>query len=168
MAFGSGPATSSAPTSWPADSLYSRSRPSLKARWQSFWAPDKLDQALAAGADPLSSDGLLWRAQQLTEPGQRLTFADTIELIVGEVRHGGPQMLAGPALTRRDVVRDNQSLLLVLAARLRDDGPHGLRGLAMVDLLVGYRDSTLYQGPSALQLKWSLLEVLARLDVGGC
>jgi hypothetical protein len=167
MAFDSITGTASVPIGWPADCPCSRTRPSLRARWQGFWRPDKLDRALAAGDDPLSSDGLLWRAKELTEPRQRLTFADTIELIVDEVVHAEPDLLAGPALGRRDAVMGNRSLLLVLAARLRGDGIHALRGLAMVDLLVGYADSPLYRGRSPLQLKWRLLEILAGLDAGG-
>ena len=73
-------------------------------------------------------------------------------------------MLSGPQPIRRDVIRDNRSLLRVLAERLRSDGPQGLRGLAKVDLLVSYGDSALYRGPSALTLKLELLEVLAALD----
>ena len=141
-----------------------RTRPRLRVRLRSHWRATELDEALAAGADPLASEEILWRAQQLTEPHRRLELAETIQRILAEVAHGGPQMLPGPKLIRRDVIRANRSLLLVLAERLRGDGPLALRGLALVELLVRYGDSPLYRGPSALQLKLNLLEALAALD----
>ena len=141
-----------------------RRRPTLLVRWRSFWKAAELDEALAAGSDPLASETLLWRAEQLVEPKLRRGFAETLERIVDEVVRGGPQMLSGPQLIRRDVIRDNRSLLRVLAERLRSDGPQGLRGLAKVDLLISYGDSALYRGPSSLTLKLELLEVLAALD----
>jgi hypothetical protein len=141
-----------------------RRRPSLLVRWRGFWKAAELDQALAAGSDPLASEALLWRAEQLVEAKLRRGFAEALERIVDEVARGGPQMLPGPQLIRRDVIRDNRSLLLVLAERLRSDGPQALRGLAKVDLLVSYQDSALYRGPSALTLKLELLDVLAALD----
>lgn len=141
-----------------------RRRPNLVVRWRTFWKAAELDQALAAGCDPLASDPLLWRAEQLVDPKARLDLAKALEQIVEEVEHRGPQMLPGPHLERRSVVHANRSLLLVLAERLRSDGTHGLRGLAKADLLVSYGDSALYRGPSALTLKLKLLEALAALD----
>jgi hypothetical protein len=141
-----------------------RLRPRLRVRLRASLTAAELDEKLAMGADPLGNDLLLWRAQQLAEPDERAGFAQSIETIVSGIDRGGPHRLAGPQTLCRDLVKDNRSLLLVLAERLRGDGPHGLRGLAMADLLVHYRDSALYRARSPLQLKWKLLEVLAALE----
>ena len=141
-----------------------RLRPRLRVRLRVSLRAAQLDEQLAMGADPLGNDLLLWRAQQLAEPDERTGFAKSIETILSEVERGGPHRLAGPQTLCRDLAKDNRSLLLVLAERLRGDGPHGLRGLAMADLLVHYRDSPLYRADSPLQLKWKLLDVLAALE----
>jgi hypothetical protein len=148
----------------PRDVLRLRARPGWLVRWRTAWKTAELDRALAGGADPLATDTLLWRADQLTEPAQRLGYADVLERLVGEVSGEPPPEQPGPPIIRRDLIKANRSLLLVLAERLRGDDPIGLRGLAMVELLVGYGDSPLYRGPSPLQLKWKLLDVLAALD----
>jgi hypothetical protein len=106
---------------------------------------------------------MLWRAQRLTEPIERLNFAETIQRIVARVDCGALSPQPGPGLIRPHVIRNNRSLLMVLAERLQGDEPIGLRGLAMVELLLRYGDSALYRG-SALALKWQLLDILAALD----
>jgi hypothetical protein len=133
-------------------------------RLRSHLHAPKLDQALAAGADPLGSEQLLWRAQQLTAPHRRLEYAETIRRILAEVEHGPTQKLPGPRLVGREAVRPNRALLLVLAERLRGDGVFGLRGLALIELLIRYADSPLYRGLGPFKLRLSLLETLAALD----
>jgi hypothetical protein len=144
-----------------------RTRPRLLVRLRSHLHAPELDQALAAGQDPLSSEQLLWRAQQLTEPHRRLEYAEAIRRIIAEVDQGGPQMLPGPQLVRRDVIAANRALLLVLAERTRAEQPLALRGLAMVELLVGDGRSPLYRGLSPFELRTHLLEILAALDPFG-
>jgi hypothetical protein len=139
-------------------------RPGWLVRFRTAWKTAELDRALAGGADPLASDTLLWRAEQLTEPALRLTYADVLQRLVGDIRVGEPVKVSATPVIRRDLIKANRSLLLVLAERLRSDELIGLRGLAMVELLVGYGDSALYCAPSPLQLKWALLDVLAALD----
>jgi len=112
----------------------------------------------------LGSEQLLWRAQQLTDPHRRLEYVEAIQRIVAEVDHGGPQMLPGPQLVRRDVIKANRALLQVLAERMQSEQPLALRGLARVDLLIGDGASPLYRGLSEFQLRSSLLEILATLD----
>ena len=141
-----------------------RSRPRLLVRLRSHLQAPELDQALAVGADPLGSEQLLWRAQQLTDPHRRLEYAEAIQRIVAEVDHGGPQMLPGPQLVRRDVIKANRALLRVLAERMRADQPLALCGLARVELLIGDGASPLYRGLSGFELRSSLLETLATLD----
>jgi hypothetical protein len=127
-------------------------------------APE-LDRALAAGADPLEDPHLLWRAQQLVDPALRLAGAEKIDQLVadaGRAMAGAPY----PAIDSGTVelVYANRSLLMVLAERLRGDGPLGLAGLAMVQRLVGVGEEHLYRSPSPLHLKWRLLETLAALE----
>jgi hypothetical protein len=126
-------------------------------------APE-LDRELAAGADPLSSEELLGRARQLTEPHRRLEYTETIRRILEEIKHGPPQMLPGPQLVGRTAIKANRTLLMILAERLRDEGVFALPGLAMVELLVADGDSPLYRGLSPFELRLSLLETLAALD----
>ena len=144
-----------------------RARPRLRVRLFSHLKAAELDQQLAAGADPLSSERLLWRAQQLTEPHRRLEYAETIQRIFAEIREGPPQMMPGPQLANREVIKANRTLLKALAERLRGDGVFALRGLAMVELLLRYGNSPLYRGLSPHELRLSLLQALAALDSSG-
>ena len=149
---------------WLPPGLRDRVRPSFRVRCRAFLKTSELHEALAAGADPLASEELLWRAQKLVEPKERVGFADSIERIIEDVGRGGMQMTPGPQIVTRSAIKDNRALLRVLAERLRGDRPQGLRGLAMTDLLVRYGDSQLYRARSPLRLKWKLLEILAALD----
>ena len=101
---------------------------------------------------------------ELTDPHRRLEYAEAIQRIVAEVDQGGPQMLPGPQIVRRDVITANRALLRVLAERMRTDHPLALRGLARVGLLIGDGASPLYRGLSPFQLRSNLLEALAALD----
>jgi hypothetical protein len=141
-----------------------RPRPGLRARWQNFWRADGLDRALAAGADPLTSDGLLLRANQLAESRARLAFADAAMRIVDEALAGGPPTLPGPQLLDRRSAATHSSLLMDLVERLRDNAPHGLRGLARTHLLLCRGDSPLYMSRSRRQLKDELVGILADLE----
>jgi hypothetical protein len=136
-----------------------RHRPALGLRFRTLWHAPDLDRALAAGTDPLASDELTLRAQQLVEPDCRLRFALRIEEIVRDAR------LAQPAFVRSPVDA-NRSLLLKLAERLRADGPHPLRGLAAVDLLLREDDSPLFATAEAERLRDSVLAILAALSAG--
>jgi hypothetical protein len=133
----------------------------LAVRLRASWKAPELDEALAAGSSPSETEELLWRATQLVEPEQRIGLADSLEEAVRAV--DGNSRKRG-LLDRRNLIRDNRSLLLVLAERLRGVGPHDLRGLAMAELLVHGEDSPLYEARSPLQLKSRLLDVIAALD----
>jgi hypothetical protein len=125
----------------------------------------ELDQALAAGTNPLSDADLLWRADQLTDPARRLGLAEAIELLLVDSERrpvGGAYGPEGPL--RKELVSSNRSLLTVLAERLRSDGPHGLRGLAMCQHLLSFGEGHVYRCPSPLHLRWRLLEALAALE----
>jgi hypothetical protein len=141
-----------------------RPRPTLRARWLNFWRAENLDRALAAGADPLTSDALLLRANQLAESRSRLAFADSAMRIVDEAVGDGPPTLPGPQLLQRRSVAAHSPLLMDLVERLRDNAPHGLRGLAKTHLLLCGGDSPLYMGQSPRRLKIELVRILAALD----
>jgi hypothetical protein len=93
-----------------------RTRPRLAVRLRTSWKAPELDEALAAGSSPSETEELLWRATQLVEPEQRLGLADSLEEAVRAV--DGNDRKRG-LLDRRNLIRDDRSLLLVLAERLR-------------------------------------------------
>jgi hypothetical protein len=119
---------------------------------------------LADGADPLAADELALTAARLVRPESRLELAVSLERVVEQVAAGGPSPLPGPTLLRREPIARNLGGLLALANRLRTEGVHCLRGLAMADRLVCYGDSPLYMATGPLQLKHRIQETLAALD----
>ena len=148
----------------PPPGLEPRRRPNLRVRLRARWNAAELDESLAAGADPMASQELTLRAEQLVEPARPTEFARTLELIVRQVATGGSSPVPGPTILRREPIARNRPALLALARRLRDDGLHCLRGLAMADRLISYGDSPLYMGLGPLQLRYRIAEVMAALD----
>jgi hypothetical protein len=146
--------------------LEPRKRPTLRARRRAAWNADKLDEALADGADPLASDELALTAARLVEPGRRVELADSLERLVERVVAGGPSPVPGPTILRREPIARNLGGVLALADRLRAEGLHCLRGLAMADRLVRYGDSPLYLAMGPLQLRHRIHETLAALEPG--
>lgn len=138
-----------------------RWRPSLWVRLRVFMQFVELDEALAEGTDPGESDELLLRAQQLATRRKRIGFARAIEKLVDDAGSGRPRGLL--AVFKLDPLRENRSLLLELARRLRADVPHALRGLAMVEVLLYHGDSPLYGARTALELKRTVTAVLSAL-----
>jgi hypothetical protein len=100
---------------------------------------------LAAGADPYSSDELALRAAQLSVESKREQLAGSIDGILAEIdrdfRVRSPDF---PAPISRRHVQPNRSQLKLLAERLRGDGPHAAKGLAMTNLLLQDGQSPLY------------------------
>jgi hypothetical protein len=138
-------------------------RPALRTRLRTAWSAAELDEALASGADPLASDELTLRASQLVRPEKRAELAQSLELVVRQVTSGGPSP-SGPTILRREPVARNRRALLVLAWRLRRDGLHCLRGLAMAERLIKYGDSPLYMALEPLELAHRVEEVQAALE----
>ena len=103
----------------------------------------------------MGSDSLLWRAQRLTEPKQRIAFAETIQRMVDEAAAGGPPRLPGPQVIRPYLIAKTAHSFWHWRSARSDGSPQGLRGLAKVELLVSYGSSPLYHGPSALQPRLS-------------
>lgn len=141
-----------------------RKRATLRARLRAAWSAAELDDALADGADPLASDELALRAAQLVEPARRAKLAQSLELVVKQVAAGGPSPLPGPTILRREPIARNRPALIALARRLRDEGLHCLRGLAMADRLIRSGDSPLYIALGPLQLRHRIEEVMAALE----
>ena len=133
-------------------------------RLRTAWKAPELDDALADGADPLASAELALKAAQLVKPRKRAELAQALELLVEQVISGGPSPLPGPAILRREPIARNLAGLLVLARRLRSEGLHCLRGLAMADRLVHYGDSPLYAALGSLELQHRIEEILAALE----
>ena len=120
---------------------------------------------MADGADPLGSDELALRATDLVKPETRAALARSLERVAEQVAAGGPSPL-GPTILRREAVARNRAGVLALAARLRRDGVHCLRGLAMADVLVRRGDGPLYMALDPLQLEHRIEEILAALEPG--
>ena len=153
-------------SSWPLSGMRPaglKRRATIRARLRAAWSAPELDEALANGADPLSTEELALTAAKLVEPANRAKLAQSLELVVEQVAAGGPSPL-GPTILRRKPIARNRSGLLDLAQRLRSGRFHCLRGLAMADRLIRYGDSPLYFALGPLELKHRLEEVLAALE----
>jgi hypothetical protein len=141
-----------------------RNRPTLRARLRTAWSAAELDEALTEGADPLANEELALRAAQLVEPAKRVKLARSLEVVVDQVAAGGPSPLPGPTILRRQPIARNRPGLRALARRLRGDGLHCLRGLAMADRLISFGDSPLYMALDPLQLTHRIEEIQAALE----
>ena len=133
-------------------------------RCVTHWRARELDRRLAAGADPLASDELSLRVGQLgsTMTTMRLAAAlrDAVEVANG---HHAPLV---PTRLRRGAVRESEELLLALSERVREGGPLGVRGLALVSQLVQRRTSPLYSEDVRPPLAAVASEALVELDRG--
>lgn len=141
-------------------------RETLRTRLRVAWHAADLDDALAGGADPLASDQLSLQARKLVEPSTREELAHLLELIVNHVSAGRFSPAPRPTILRRKPVAQNRSGLLTLAWRLRLEGVHCLRGLAMADRLIRFGDSPLYMAFGPLELRHRIEETLAALEPG--
>ena len=140
------------------------SRVTLRTKLRVAWHAADLDDALADGADPLESDQLTLQAMKLADPSKREQLALSLELIVNNVSGTGLSSPPGPSILRRKPVAQNRPGLLALAWRLRLEGVHCLRGLAMADRLIRFGDSPLYMAFGPLELRHRIEETLAALE----
>ena len=144
-----------------------RNRPSIAVRLRTRWKKRGLDAALADGADPAASEGLALRAEQLADPATRGDIAAGIENLY-RLATEGPGPRATTATTRagfdRGRVAANRSGLAALAARLRDQGPHAIRGLAMASILLDDAESPLYARTATDELAPAVRMTIAALD----
>jgi hypothetical protein len=125
-------------------------RPTIWLRLRVWWKREELDAALADGADPTESPQLTLRAQQLVGSGKRAELATSIHALI-DIADRRPHPLQ--ATFRPSQVQANRSSLLELAERLRGQGPHALRGLAMTTRLIEDGRGPLYpdNGPRTLE-----------------
>ena len=117
----------------------------LGLRARTWWKRDRLDDALASGADPASTPELALRARQLLSPAGRSSLANTIVKLLGEA-HGpnlGPYTSAGHERSAR--ILEYADNLRALVARLRDERPIDVQGAAMTARLVNDRTGPLYR-----------------------
>ena len=97
----------------------------------------ELDDQLACGTDPMTSDELSLRVGQLGSARSRRRFACTLRGAVGLADMPYDPFRMGPPMIRRAEIQENRELLLELAARLGAGGRLGAEGLAITSLLVG-------------------------------
>jgi hypothetical protein len=123
-----------------------------------------LDEQLASGTDPISSDELSLRAGQLASARTRARFACVLRGAV-ELAHApfDPVRMGRPVI-RRAQVQENRELLLELADRLRAGGYVRVQGLAITSLLVGDGVSALYSKAARRSLNASVGHALLALD----
>jgi hypothetical protein len=139
-------------------------RPRLTLRLRTWWNAPDLDSALADGIDPNENDELHARAEQLASPTKQAELATGIEHLVAIADRPPERLISSPPLFRRDQVRANRSLLLQLAARLGDQGPHALKGVAMTSVLLGDHRSPLHDKDGTGRLEDTVRSTLSALD----
>ena len=79
----------------------------------------ELDEQLACGTDPMTSDELSLRVGQLGSARSRRRFACTLRGAVELAERPYDPVRMGPPMIRRTEIQENRELLLELAARLR-------------------------------------------------
>jgi hypothetical protein len=133
-------------------------------RWVTRRQARELDEQLAGGTDPITSDELSLRAGQLASARSRGRFACVLRGAV-ELADApyDPVRLGRPAIPRAQV-QENRELLLELADRLRAGGILRVQGLALTSLLVGDGMSPLFSRAARSTLTASLNRALFALD----
>jgi hypothetical protein len=123
-----------------------------------------LDEQLARGTDPITSDELSLRAGQLASARSRGRFACVLRGAVQLADAPFDPVRMGRPVIRRAQVQANRELLLELADRLRAGGYLRPRGLAITSLLVGDGVSALYSKAAHRSLNASVGHALLALD----
>ena len=133
-------------------------------RWVTWRHARGLDEQLAGGTDPITSDELSLRAGQLGSARSRGRFACVLRGVVALADAPYDPVRLGLPVIRRAQVRENRRLLMELADRLGVGGSLGVQGLAITSLLVGDGVSPLYSKASRGSLKESVNRALLALD----
>lgn len=108
-------------------------RPSPAVRVAARLRRGKLDRALTNGADPAASPQIAARTTQLGSGSIRGRIAEGLERLA--LSADGPRGRLR-ILPSRAAILGNQSELLELAAKLRNDGPLYARGVAMLNVVL--------------------------------
>jgi hypothetical protein len=129
-----------------------------RLRVWSWWKRPELDRALAAGADPLRDDLLSLRAGQLRAAAWRGRFARALR---AAITCADSELATRPwpePLVRYDAVRCCRSVVALVADRLESDQDPGVRGLAIVSLLLHDGESPLFYAaaPDSLEARLRL------------
>ena len=144
-----------------------RDRPSIWVRLRVRWKRRELERALAEGTNPASSEELALRAEQLAEPATRARIAAGIENLY-RLATEGPGPRATTAMSRgtfdRNRVAANRPGLAALSRRLRSQGPHTVRGLAMASTLLEDPESPLYARTVVDELEPAVRATIWALD----
>jgi hypothetical protein len=133
-------------------------------RWVTWRQARELDDKLARGTDPITSDELSLRAGQLASARSRGRLACVLRGAVELADAPFDPVRMGRPVIRRAEVRENRELMLELADRLRASGWLGVQGLAITSLLVGHGVSPLYSKAARGPLKASVNHALLALD----
>jgi hypothetical protein len=141
--------------------------PSVWTRLRVRWKRLELDSALADGANPVRSEELALRAQQLAEPTARNRIATAIENVFRLATMGpGPGATTAMSVAAFDGYRvaANQRALAALAEKIRANEPHAVRGLAMASVLVEDAGSPLYARIGVDRLEQAVRAAVSALD----
>lgn len=142
-------------------------QPSIWVRLRVRWKRRELDEALARGANPVTTEELALRAEQLSEPATRARLAAWYENLFRLAAGGsGPgattAMVVAPFDAHR--VATNQPVLAALAETLRGPGPHDVRGLAMASNLLEDAKGPLYARTRVDELEPAVRRAIAALE----
>jgi hypothetical protein len=119
--------------------------PDVALRARVRWNALQLDSRLAEGVDPNATEELALRARQLAAPAKREEIARSLDEVVAvAVRGSSAHLPTIRAPISRGRVQASRPELSGLAARLRQEGPHAVEGLAMAHLLVADAQGPLY------------------------
>jgi hypothetical protein len=138
----------------------------VSLRWVTARKGRELDQQLARGTDPITSDELSLRAGKLASARTRGRFACILRGAVALADAPYDPARMGRPVLRRAQVQENRELLLELADRLRASGYLGVQGLALTSLLVGEGVSPLFSKAGRGSLTASANHALLALDPG--
>jgi hypothetical protein len=128
----------------------------LRARLRFRLQGRRLDQELACGKDPSSSEALELRARHLLSEKVRTRLADGLATAV--LRASSPPVFSSKAPINRRGVRAAGPQILALAAELRENTNSDPRGIALTERLLTDAASPLYSRASDQELLTSVRE----------
>jgi hypothetical protein len=114
----------------------------LAAYWRAWRSRAELDALILRGAFTHSSPELVFRARQLTTPGNRHNLACEFDMAVAAI--DDPDSRRALDLCGEQV-RDARAALLELAQRLRSPEPCAARGIVMCRSILRDASSPLFQ-----------------------